>query len=48
MHDSKLKFRKSHENPAIKKLYKDFLEEPLGYRSHELLHTEYKSRKREN
>ena len=33
--------RKSHENPAVAALYKEFLGEPLGHRSHELLHTVY-------
>ncbi|NTV18975.1 MAG: ferredoxin [Bacteroidales bacterium] len=33
--------RKSHENPAIKAIYDDFLKEPLGHVSHELLHTDY-------
>ena len=33
--------RKSHENPDIQKLYKDFLGEPLGERSEKLLHTHY-------
>ena len=32
-------FRKSHENPAIKELYKEYLGEPSGHKSHELLHT---------
>ena len=36
--------RKSHENPFVKKLYEDFLKEPLGHRSHELLHTHYVKR----
>lgn len=40
--DRKLQFRKSHENPAVAALYKDFLGQPLGHLSHELLHTEYK------
>lgn len=44
-HDSNSKIRKSHENPAIKKLYDEFLEEPLGHKSHHLLHTNYVSRK---
>ncbi len=44
--DKKLFVRKSHENPAIKKLYKDFLIEPLGEKSHYLLHTEYFERKK--
>jgi len=36
--------RKSHENPAIRKLYEEFLGEPLGEKSHHLLHTHYKKR----
>jgi iron-only hydrogenase group A len=36
--------RKSHENPAIKAIYADFLNEPLGHTSHELLHTSYTER----
>jgi iron-only hydrogenase group A len=36
--------RKSHDNPAITQIYKEFLHEPLGHKSHELLHTHYKSR----
>ena len=37
-------FRQSHENPAIKQLYEQFLEEPLGEKSHKLLHTHYVER----
>ncbi len=33
--------RKSHENPAIKELYAEYLGEPCGHKSHELLHTHY-------
>lgn len=33
--------RKSHDNPSITKLYKEFLGEIGGHRSHELLHTHY-------
>jgi len=36
--------RKSHENPEIARLYADFLTEPLGERSHHLLHTHYMKR----
>lgn len=37
--------RKSHENPALLKLYQDFLTDgPCGHRSHELLHTTYMPR----
>ena len=38
--------RKSHENPDIKRLYEEFLGEPLGERSHHLLHTKYFERSR--
>ncbi len=37
-------FRQSHLNPAIKELYDKFLKEPLGERSHHLLHTKYTAR----
>ena len=43
--DRGLKLRKSHENPAVKTLYEEFLEKPLGHKSHELLHTVYSKRK---
>ena len=33
--------RKSHENPDIQALYKEFLGEPLSDRAHHLLHTRY-------
>jgi len=38
--------RKSHENPEIIEIYKEYLTQPLGHKSHELLHTHYKVRKR--
>lgn len=44
--DSSLTVRKSHENPEVLKLYKDFLKEPLGEVSHHLLHTKYTKRER--
>lgn len=44
-HDSNLKFRKSHENPSIKKIYEEYLGKPLGEKSHHLLHTKYATRK---
>ena len=40
--------RKSHENPYILQLYEEFLGEPLGHKSHELLHTHYVARGRFN
>lgn len=44
--DSGMKIRKSHENPEVVAIYKEFLKEPLGHKSHELLHTHYKARAR--
>ncbi|HPK54618.1 MAG TPA: iron hydrogenase small subunit, partial [Smithellaceae bacterium] len=38
------KLRQSHENPSIKKVYEKFLKEPLGHKSHKLLHTHYTKR----
>ncbi|MCK7477510.1 MAG: iron hydrogenase small subunit [Candidatus Moduliflexus flocculans] len=35
------KKRQSHENESVKKLYDKFLKEPLGHKSHKLLHTKY-------
>lgn len=37
--------RKSHENPYIISLYKDYLGEPCGPLSHKLLHTHYSDRR---
>ena len=42
--DKNMPLRKSHENPFVKKLYEDFLGEPNGHKSHELLHTHYVNR----
>jgi NADH-quinone oxidoreductase subunit G/[NiFe] hydrogenase diaphorase moiety small subunit/NADP-reducing hydrogenase subunit HndD len=44
--DMGMPLRKSHDNPEVKELYKDFLGKPLGHKSHELLHTHYTPRKR--
>ena len=33
--------RKSHENPSIIAIYKEYFGEPCGHESHELLHTHY-------
>jgi NADH-quinone oxidoreductase subunit G/NADP-reducing hydrogenase subunit HndD len=46
--DEGKKLRKSHENPGIQKLYADYLGEPNGHRSHELLHTHYVMRGKYN
>jgi NADP-reducing hydrogenase subunit HndD len=39
--------RKSHENPFIIELYKEFLGKPLGEKSHHLLHTGYFDRSKQ-
>jgi NADP-reducing hydrogenase subunit HndD len=44
--DEHMTIRKSHENPEVTEIYKSFLHEPLGHRSHDLLHTQYYPRKR--
>lgn len=44
--DADLPIRKSHENPAVQALYKEFLGEPLSHKSHELLHTHYTPREK--
>jgi len=44
--DMGMPIRKSHDNPEIHEIYKDFLVKPLGTKSHELLHTHYTPRKR--
>jgi NADH-quinone oxidoreductase subunit G/NADP-reducing hydrogenase subunit HndD len=36
--------RASHQNPAVQRLYAEYLEKPLSHRSHELLHTRYEKR----
>ena len=42
--DTDKQLRRSHENPAIEHLYQDFLGEPNGEKSHQLLHTHYQAR----
>lgn len=44
--DTGMELRKSHENPEVTAIYEEFLGEPLGHKSHELLHTHYKARER--
>ena len=36
--------RKSHENPDVIAIYKEFLDQPNSHKSHELLHTHYVER----
>jgi len=43
--DSNYEVRKSHENPALLRLYGEFLKDgPCGHKSHQLLHTHYVAR----
>lgn len=44
--DEGMPVRKSHEIQEIKDLYADYLKEPLGHKSHQLLHTHYRKRNR--
>ena len=44
--DKNLKYRKSHENPYLKKLYAEFLEKPGSPIAHDLLHTHFHARKK--
>ena len=44
--DKQSKIRKSHENPVVIKIYKDYLGDIGGHKAHELLHTHYQARKK--
>jgi len=44
--DAGMPLRKSHQNPEVIKIYKDFLDHPLSEKSHHLLHTHYTPRQR--
>jgi NADP-reducing hydrogenase subunit HndD len=46
--DSSMPIRKSHENPYIKQLYKEYLGEPCGEKAHHLLHTHYFDKSKKN
>ena len=39
--DASKKYRKSHQNPSVIRIYEEFLGEPGGHKAHELLHTTY-------
>ena len=43
-HERAKEIRFSHENPMVKKLYEEFLGEPLSEKAHHLLHTHYVDR----
>jgi len=42
--DEGKKLRKSHDNPEITQIYREFLGKPLSEKSHQLLHTHYHPR----
>ncbi|MBR6110303.1 MAG: [Clostridia bacterium] len=42
--DASMSLRKSHENPEVQQLYKEYLDEPGSHKAHELLHTHYQVR----
>ncbi len=46
--DEKSTIRKSHENPTIKKIYEEFLQEPESDLAKKLLHTKYSHRNKYN
>lgn len=39
--DKAMDLRKSHENPAITQIYKEYFGEPNSHKAHEILHTDY-------
>ena len=39
--DKNLPVRKSHENPEVVRIYKEFLGAPFKGKAHELLHTHF-------
>lgn len=46
--DASKPIRKSHENPYIQQLYKEYLGEPCGEKAHHLLHTHYFDKSEKN
>jgi iron only hydrogenase large subunit-like protein len=42
--DGRETVRTSHSNASVKRLYQEYLGEPLGHESHQLLHTQYTRR----
>jgi iron only hydrogenase large subunit-like protein len=42
--DEHMVLRKSHENPDVIAIYKEFLGKPNSHAAHELLHTHYTER----
>ena len=46
--DEKSTIRKSHENPVLKQIYKEYLGEPGSHKAHTLLHTTYSKKEKYN
>ena len=44
--DKNKPIRKSHENPFIKEMYRDYFEKPMSHKAHKLLHTSYEAKER--
>jgi len=44
--DEKSKIRRSHENPYLKEVYKEYLGDAGSHEAHKLLHTHYEKRKK--
>ena len=42
--DERSTIRKSHENPILKQIYKEYIGKPGEHKAHELLHTHYEKR----
>jgi NADH-quinone oxidoreductase subunit G len=42
--DEKSTLRCSHQNPCIKQVYEEFLDQPNSHKAHQLLHTKYEER----
>ncbi|MDO5563649.1 MAG: NADH-dependent [FeFe] hydrogenase, group A6 [Eubacteriales bacterium] len=45
-YDKSMQYRKSHKNPIIKQVYKEFLEKPNSHIAHKILHTSYQKREK--
>ena len=44
--DEGMPLRKSHENPILQQVYREYLGEPGGHKAHEILHTHYSPQQR--
>ena len=44
--DEKKTIRKSHQNPTLIQIYKEFFEKPGSKKAHKYLHTDYKKQEK--